>query len=286
METKKNGIGIASLILGIIAFCLGCLMIGIIPGIISLILGIIGLCSKDQKKGLCITGVVLSAIACLTSLIMIIAMIGSSSESSTYQDVSVDTENEIVVNEKEDISEDELQNEKESSSVEVEQVESEELQEEMLSEIISEAPQEVSEEIIEEIGGDETSCFTAGMSFETGQLKITLDSIDLDYTDYDDEYGWYTPEEGMKYIAISFTYENIGDSDAYVSIYDYDCYADGSLMEQTYYFGGDFINANISAGRNTSFETFYVVPIDAQEIELEYSELSLWSDEKIVIKLQ
>lgn len=282
METKKSGIGIASLILSIIAFCLGCLMIGIIPGIISLILGIIGLCSKDQKKGLCIAGVVLSAIACLTSLIMIIAMVGSSSEANTNQDISVGTENEIEVNEKEDTLGNGLQSETNSSSVEEEQVESGELKEDILSEIISEDSQEISEEISE----TESNCFTEGMSFETGQLKITIDSIDLDYTDYDDEYGWYTPEEGMKYIAIAFTYENIGNSDAYVSIYDYDCYADGSLMEQTYYFGGDFINANISAGRNTSFETFYVVPVDAQEIELEYSELSLWSDEKIVIKLQ
>lgn len=128
--------------------------------------------------------------------------------------------------------------------------------------------------------------YTEGMYFETSELRITINSIDTNYNDYDDEYGWYTPEDGMKYVSASFTYENIGDSDAYVSIYDYDCYADDTLMEQTYYFSDDFINANLSPGRNISFETFYIVPIDAKEIELEYSEFISWSDEKIIIKLQ
>jgi hypothetical protein len=133
---------------------------------------------------------------------------------------------------------------------------------------------------------DEQECYAKGQFFETDDLKITIDSAILDYTDYEDEYGFYAPEEGMKYVYVAFTYENIGDSDAYASIYDYTCYADGMLMEQTYYFNGDFINANLSAGRKVSFETCYVVPVDAKEIELEYSELISWNDEKIIIKLQ
>lgn len=128
--------------------------------------------------------------------------------------------------------------------------------------------------------------YTEGQFFYTNDLKITINSVDLDYDDYEDEYGVYTLEDGKKYISVSFTYENVGDSDAYVSIYDYECYADGTLMEQTYYFIGDFINGNISPGRNVSFETFYVVPTDAKEIELEYNELISLSDEKIIIKLQ
>lgn len=128
--------------------------------------------------------------------------------------------------------------------------------------------------------------YTEGQFFNTNDLKITINSVDLDYDDYEDEYGVYTLEDGKKYISVSFTYENVGDSDAYVSIYDYECYADGTLMEQTYYFIGDFINGNISPGRNVSFETFYVVPTDAKEIELEYNELISLSDKKIIIKLQ
>lgn len=125
----------------------------------------------------------------------------------------------------------------------------------------------------------------AGESFEIDGLKITVNNCNLNYTDYDDEYGWYAPEEGMKYVSVSFTCENNDDTDKYVSIYDYDCYADGTLCEQSYNFGSDFVNANLSSGRNVSFETFYVVPENAQEIELEYTE-NVWTDDKIIIKLQ
>ena len=133
---------------------------------------------------------------------------------------------------------------------------------------------------------DPQDYYTEGMSFDSGNLRITINSVDLDYDDYEDEYGLYTLEEGMKYVCVSSTYENMGNTDAYVSIYDYVCYADGTLMEQYYLFGDDFINANLSPGRNVSFETYYIVPIDANEIELEYTNLLSFSDEKIIIKLQ
>lgn len=128
--------------------------------------------------------------------------------------------------------------------------------------------------------------YEEGDYFEKGNLRISINSVDLNFNDYDDEYGFYAPADGMKYVCVQFTYENIGDSDAYVSIYDYNCYADGTLMEQTYYFNNDFVNANISSGRNITFSTFYCVPVDATEIELEYNEMFSMSDEKIIIKLQ
>lgn len=131
----------------------------------------------------------------------------------------------------------------------------------------------------------DSNVIKAGDSFEVDGLKITVNSCNLNYTDYEDEYGWYDPEDGMKYISVSFTYENNDDTDKYASIYDYDCYADGTLCEETYYFSGDFINANLSSGRNVSFETFYVIPEDAQKIELEYTE-NVWTSEKVIITLQ
>lgn len=126
---------------------------------------------------------------------------------------------------------------------------------------------------------------TVGESFDVSGLKITFNECDLDFTDYDDEYGWYEPDDGKKYVMASFTYNNESNSDKYVSIYDFNCYADGTVCEQTYYFDTDFINANISPNRNVSFRVFYVVPIDCNEIELEY-ETNLWTGEKQIIKLQ
>ena len=90
----------------------------------------------------------------------------------------------------------------------------------------------------------------------------------------------------MKYISVSFTFENTGKSDEYVSIYDFDCYADNSSCEQQFLpDDSDFINTNLSSGRNISFRTYYAVPIDSQSIELEY-ETSVWAGKKAIIKLQ
>lgn len=124
-----------------------------------------------------------------------------------------------------------------------------------------------------------------GESFNVDGLKITFNEANTNFTDYEDEYGWYAPDEGIKYVMASFTYFNSSDSDKYVSIYDFDCYADGSVCEQNYSFGSDFINANISSGRNVSFEVYFEVPVDCNEIELEY-ETNVWTGEKVIIKLQ
>lgn len=133
-------------------------------------------------------------------------------------------------------------------------------------------------------GDEQDSAIEAGESFEANGLKVTINEVSTNYTDYDDPYNWYTPDDGYKYIMVSFTYENTGDSDAYVSIYDYDCYADGTLCEQQY-FDSDFINANISSGRNVSFETYYIVPVNATEVELEYTS-NIWTSEKVIVKIQ
>lgn len=139
---------------------------------------------------------------------------------------------------------------------------------------------------VQDSGETENESLTIGSSFEKNGLKITVNDADLGFTDYEDEYGLYKPKDGTKYIMVSFTFENNGDSDAYVSIYDFNCYADNTACEQAYLpDGSDFINANISSGRNISFQTYYTVPIDAQSIELEY-ETSIWTGEKAIIKLQ
>ncbi|MBR1443390.1 MAG: DUF4352 domain-containing protein [Firmicutes bacterium] len=127
-----------------------------------------------------------------------------------------------------------------------------------------------------------------GGSFEKDGLKFTVNDADTNYQVENDEYGFYKPDEGYKYIAVSFTFENSGEYDRYVSIYDFDCYADNTKCEQEYLMAGtknDFVNANLSSGRNVSFTTFYSIPLDSNEIELEY-EPNFWSDKKIIIKIQ
>lgn len=125
-----------------------------------------------------------------------------------------------------------------------------------------------------------------GDTFEKNGLKITLNDAVVDFQDYENEYGWNTPTDGMKYIMASFTFENTSDTDKYVSIYDFDCYADNTNCEEKYGLDDDdFVNTNLSSGRNVSFKVYFEVPVDAESIELEY-ELNSWNSDKAIIKIQ
>ena len=84
---------------------------------------------------------------------------------------------------------------------------------------------------------------------------------------------------------VSFTYDNQSKSDKYASIYDFNCYADGTACEQVYLPDeSDFINTNLSTNRNVSFRTYYEVPVNAEKIELEY-ETNMWTGNKVLIEL-
>lgn len=142
------------------------------------------------------------------------------------------------------------------------------------------------ETIVEEPVKIEQDFVTVGDYFEVDGLKVSVNDASSDFRDYKNDYGWNTPEQGMKYIMVSFTFENHGDSDKYVSIYDFDCYADNSVCEQQYGLDdSDFMNASLSPGRNVSFKTYYAVPVGSETIELEY-EANFWTEEKVIIKIQ
>lgn len=133
---------------------------------------------------------------------------------------------------------------------------------------------------------EDNNVLKVGSSFEKGGLKITVDDADLKFTDYEDEYNMYSPKDGNKYVMVAFTFENSGKTDAYVSIYDFNCYADNTACDQAYLPDeSDFVNTNLSPNRNISFKTYYEVPKKAKSIELEY-ETSFWTNEKAIIKLK
>ena len=87
-------------------------------------------------------------------------------------------------------------------------------------------------------------------------------------------------------MAVDFTCENIAEKgDKYVSVSDCSCYADNSACEQQYIGDSDFVNTNLSPGKNVSFTAYYEVPKDAKKVILEYS-ASFWTDKKVTINLK
>lgn len=146
--------------------------------------------------------------------------------------------------------------------------------------------QEVNEtESNDTVTTDSSNYAVVGDTVNVNNIEISINDADLDFRDYDNEYGYNSPQDGMKYIKVAFTYTNIGNSDNYASIYDFKCYADNQTCEQAYGLDDSgFMNTNLSPGRSVSFSTYYQVPINSQSVELEYS--SLWGSDNVIIKLQ
>lgn len=134
--------------------------------------------------------------------------------------------------------------------------------------------------------GDEDALddiFKEGDTFQAGNLEITMTKKKLGY-EVDDPYGLHELPDGYEYLKCNWTYKNTGESDAYCSVYDFQCYADDKECEQEY-FNTDFINSNLGSGRTVDFETYYKVPKKAKRIELEYTTL-LGQGKKAIVKIK
>ena len=135
----------------------------------------------------------------------------------------------------------------------------------------------------EEEEEDLDDTFREGDTFKAGNLEITLTKKKLGF-EADDPYGFHELPDGYEYLKCSWTYKNVGESDAYSSVYDFKCYADDKECDQEY-FDIDFINSNLGSGRSVDFETYYKVPKKAKTIELEYTTL-LGQGEKAIVKIK
>lgn len=195
MEQKKSGLGIASLILGIIGFLTGIFLIGIIFDIVAMVLGIIAIASKKNNKGLAIGGVALSATSII--LVVIIFSLGfniNKKETAKLVDSNVQVEKTDEIEIPQD--ETELQNEE------------------------NESQQETTE----------STTFYVGDIVKTEDFIIHY----LSCEDYVSDNMFIEPEDGFKFIQLAFDFENTSDSDQSVSTFGFEGYADGYAMEQSY----------------------------------------------------
>lgn len=114
-----------------------------------------------------------------------------------------------------------------------------------------------------------------GETLTTNKLKITYSACE-EYTGYSQ---YFPPKDGYKFIKLSLEVENIGGSGAYISTFEFKCYADGLAMDDKY--ESDSISATLSAGRKAIGGVYFEVPVDAESIEVEY-ETNIWSDAKAI----
>ncbi len=118
--------------------------------------------------------------------------------------------------------------------------------------------------------------FAVGDVIEAGDLTISYLSCETD-TSYS---SYSAPKDGYHYITCTFEFDNAGDSDEYISIYDFDCYADGVNCDQSY-FRDDSLSATLSTGHKAQGTVTFEVPDDATVVEVEYL-TNYWTSNRIV----
>lgn len=123
-----------------------------------------------------------------------------------------------------------------------------------------------------------------GDEFGNKTIKAVVLDADLNYKGYNDI--WTKVDEGYKVIYIRINVTNISDRENYVSVGDFSCYVDDTIVDAELITGGnDDYNANIAAGRSAVLGAAYVVPSDANSIELEYDPIGESAD-RVIIKIQ
>lgn len=121
---------------------------------------------------------------------------------------------------------------------------------------------------------EEKSEYHVGDTFSKDGLSITYVSS----SNYKSDNTYDQPKEGKKFIRMEFHVDNQSGSDQTVSVYSFNCYADGYECDSEYQ--SDSISASLSNGRTGDGAVYFEVPIDAKEIEVEY-ELNMFTGAKI-----
>ncbi len=239
-KKKNSGLGIGAFIL---SFLGPLALIGIILAIIDLVKDK----NKSYKHGLSIAALVIGAI-------MMMGVYGASKGSKNEL---ASTSSNVAVEEKALAS-------KDSKATEEKKVEA---KEESKKETKSSGPIRV------------------GIGEEFGNKTITgvVLGADLDYKDYNDV--WTTVDEGYKAVYVKIKVKNISNKSNYVSVGDFNCYADDISTNAEIISGDDdnSYNANIAPGRVAILRALYVVPENAKNIELEYTPIGERADRQIIV---
>ncbi len=116
--------------------------------------------------------------------------------------------------------------------------------------------------------------YYVGDILEDGNMRIVFVSSG----DYSEDNQFLQPKDGNKLIFTRFEFENIStSSDATISFYSFECYADGYACDM-HYNNDESLSASLSPGRTTSGNLIFEVPTDAQQIEIEYTTNMFTSD--------
>ena len=148
------------------------------------------------------------------------------------------------------------------------------------SDAISSSLTNLESEIITEFEQEDITC-NVGESATLDDVKVTLTSVEKDFKDY---YDFASVDDGCKILKANFEFENVGDYSAYISSYDFTCYADKFSCDSFNSVEDGYFSESIASGKKATGSIYFEVPSDAETIEIEYDD-STYSDGKIIFNI-
>ena len=122
--------------------------------------------------------------------------------------------------------------------------------------------------------------YQVGAMVESSNLNITYISCE----EYISDNMFVQPKDGYKFVSCEFEFENVGESDEFISSYDFDCYADGFSCDSTF-IRDDNLSATLSAGRKVKGTVTFEIPVDAAIVEVEYLS-NYWTSNRVVFTVE
>lgn len=124
--------------------------------------------------------------------------------------------------------------------------------------------------------------YSVGETYTDLSKKITFLSLDDNFTGYN---KYSKVKSGNKVIKAEFEFENLSADSFWASKYDFNCYADGYDCESFYGVNDDNLSSTLSEGKKAKGNVYFEVPINAQEITIEYKE-NVWTDNIVKFKVK
>lgn len=139
-------------------------------------------------------------------------------------------------------------------------------------------PEEPESTLAEETESEEDGRVNVGETIDVDGLLITFIAAEP----YESDNQFIAPNDGNEFWKFEFLFENTSDSDKSVSsMMDWEGYADNTKIDQTWIGDESGLDATLSPGRNTQGSIYFEVPVNVENIEIEY-EANMWSGEKVI----
>lgn len=254
MERKStNELGIAGMVLGIIAVTLSCVLFGGIVGIIGLCISIGATRDKTKNSGSALSGIILNSVSIVLAIIAFMVLLFGFSNSEKKPTIS------LITNQQ--------------SSTKSENIPSLQLPD-PVPEMPSVPVQEQEASSIEDCF--ELDACKTGNCIENSIWKVSF----VDASEYDkvgDDIFPMSAKSGNKFLVLFFEIENISDEEHFFTSYNFDSYLDGYVLDQSLCLddinGYKTISKNIAPGMKHKGYLLFEVPKDWKELIFTYDGL-------------